>query len=132
MLVARDEKMTQKKMAPGESKSASPLIPRLFAAANEIVVASEQNATGCSRFEALLADTLNTSVDPCHDFKAYVSSRWLPDPSKELDEHWRYDWDVKYAWGRMVVDEIRLHRHTSPLERLIFDSFEACAHRLVA
>ncbi|KAH8027066.1 hypothetical protein HPB51_002011 [Rhipicephalus microplus] len=194
MLVARDEKMTQKKMAPGESKSASPLIPRLFAAAKKswsppnrtpqsprglrdeapvtyskrvvcavvfaaaavVVVVmvtifyvsaviarmfagngerSEERLSlscrteGCSRFEALLADTLNASVDPCHDFKAYVSSCWLPDPSKELDEHWRYEWDVKYAWGRMVVDEIRLHRHTSPLERLISDSFEACAHR---
>ncbi|KAL1436796.1 hypothetical protein MTO96_049336 [Rhipicephalus appendiculatus] len=84
---------------------------------------------GCSRFEALLADTLNTSVDPCHDFKAYVSSRWLPDSSKELDGHWRYEWDVKYAWMRMMVDEIRQRYHASPLERLMADSFEACAHR---
>ncbi|KAH7972232.1 endothelin-converting enzyme 1 [Rhipicephalus sanguineus] len=84
---------------------------------------------GCSRFEALLTDTLNTSVDPCHDFKAYVSSRWLPDPSKELDVHWRYEWDVKYAWMRMMADEIRLRYRTSPLERLMTDSFGACAHR---
>ncbi|KAL3174392.1 hypothetical protein MRX96_040976 [Rhipicephalus microplus] len=148
--------MRQKKMAPGESGSASPLTPRLFAAAKKswsppnrtpqsprglrdegpvtyskrvvctvvfaaaavIVVAvvtifyvpavitrmfagngerSEERLSlscrteGCSRFEALLVDTLNASVDPCHDFKAYVSSRWLPDPSKELDEHWRYE-----------------------------------------
>ncbi|KAH7972233.1 hypothetical protein HPB52_009768 [Rhipicephalus sanguineus] len=84
---------------------------------------------GCARFEALLADTLNTSVDPCHDFKAYVSSRWLPDPSKQLDYHWRYEWDVKYAWMRMMADEIRLRHRTSPLERLMADSFGACAHR---
>ncbi|KAL1436798.1 hypothetical protein MTO96_049338 [Rhipicephalus appendiculatus] len=74
---------------------------------------------GCSRFEALLADTLNTSVDPCHDFKAYVSSRWLPDPSKELDAHWRYKWNVKYAWMRMMADEIRLRNRESPLGRLM-------------
>ncbi|KAL3174409.1 hypothetical protein MRX96_040992 [Rhipicephalus microplus] len=84
---------------------------------------------GCSRFEALLADSLNTSVDPCHDFKAYVSSRWLPDPSSELDYQWRYKWDVKYAWMRMMADEIRLRSDTSTLERLMADSFGACAHR---
>ncbi|KAH8029128.1 hypothetical protein HPB51_022712 [Rhipicephalus microplus] len=84
---------------------------------------------GCSRFEALLADTLNTSVDPCHDFKAYVSSRWLRDPSKELDAHWCYEWNVKYAWMRMMVGEIRLRSNTSSLERLMADSFGACVHR---
>ncbi|XP_075724062.1 endothelin-converting enzyme 1-like [Rhipicephalus microplus] len=84
---------------------------------------------GCSRFEALLADTLNTSVDPCHDFKAYVSSRWLHDPSSEPDYQWRYKWDVKYAWMRMMADEIRLLSDTSTLERLMADSFGACAHR---
>ncbi|KAL3174418.1 hypothetical protein MRX96_040999 [Rhipicephalus microplus] len=84
---------------------------------------------GCSRFEALLADTLNTSVDPCYDFKAYVSSRWLRDPSKELDAHWCYEWNVKYAWMRMMVGEIRLRSNTSSLERLMADSFAACVHR---
>ncbi|KAL3174395.1 hypothetical protein MRX96_040978 [Rhipicephalus microplus] len=84
---------------------------------------------GCSRFEALLADTLNTSVDPCHDFKAYVSSRWLRDPSSEPDYEWRYKWDVKYTWMRMMADEIRGLSDTSTLERLMADSFGACAHR---
>ncbi|XP_037576383.2 endothelin-converting enzyme 1 [Dermacentor silvarum] len=84
---------------------------------------------GCARFEALLRQTLNTSVDPCHDFKAYVTSRWLPNAAMELDDHWRYAWNAKYAWMRNMADEIRLRYHVTPLGRLIVSSFEACANR---
>ncbi|XP_050036642.1 endothelin-converting enzyme 1-like [Dermacentor andersoni] len=84
---------------------------------------------GCARFEGLLRDTLNTSVDPCHDFKAYVTSRWLPSAAMEPDDHWRYAWNVKYAWMRNIADEIRRRYHATPLGRLIVSSFGACANR---
>ncbi|XP_070377814.1 neprilysin-2-like isoform X2 [Dermacentor albipictus] len=84
---------------------------------------------GCARFEGLLRETLNTSVDPCHDFKAYVTSRWLPSASMQLDVHWRYAWNVKYAWMRNMADEIRRRYHETSLGRLIVSSFGACANR---
>ncbi|XP_075555919.1 endothelin-converting enzyme 1-like isoform X2 [Dermacentor variabilis] len=84
---------------------------------------------GCARFEGLLRETLNTSVDPCHDFKAYVTSRWLPSAAVELDDHWRYQWNVKYAWMHNMADEIRRRYHETSLGRLIVSSFGACANR---
>ncbi|KAK8772345.1 hypothetical protein V5799_024411 [Amblyomma americanum] len=73
----------------------------------------------CFQFEGLLTATLNASVDPCHDFKAYVTSRWLPDQSGQVSEQWRYKWHVRRdsagppppcsAWqpGQLVVPGLR-------------------------
>lgn len=36
------------------------------------------SGTNCTSYESFLWTTLNISVDPCEDFKAFVTSRWLP------------------------------------------------------
>ncbi|XP_077486448.1 neprilysin-2-like [Amblyomma americanum] len=86
-------------------------------------------SAGCFEYEGLLRDTLNTSVDPCQDFKAFVTSRWLPTRSREVDTRWSMQWNVKYRWARMLADEIRLRRFKVPAMNIVATSYAACANR---
>ncbi|KAH7941550.1 hypothetical protein HPB49_014859 [Dermacentor silvarum] len=83
----------------------------------------------CLTSGGLLTETLNASADPCQDFKAYVTSRWLPDPHSDASEHWKYKWDVKYIWVRMAAKEIRGPHFASPPESIVASSFRACESR---
>ncbi|KAL1483568.1 hypothetical protein MTO96_033099 [Rhipicephalus appendiculatus] len=89
---------------------------------------------GCSRNDCftsagLLIATLNAHIDPCFDFKKYVTSRWLPDASGDASEQWNYKWNVKYLWMRNVVQEISGPYFTSPPESMVASSFGACESR---
>ncbi|KAH7972785.1 hypothetical protein HPB52_017034 [Rhipicephalus sanguineus] len=83
----------------------------------------------CFTSKGLLTETLNASIDPCLDFKKYVTSRWLSDPSGDASEQWNYKWNVKYLWMRKVVDQIRGPYFTSPPESMVASSFRACESR---
>ncbi|XP_070377351.1 uncharacterized protein [Dermacentor albipictus] len=74
----------------------------------------------------LLVETLNTSADPCHDIKAFVTSRWLPDPHSDATEYWKYRWDVKYIWMRSSAEEISGPHYTSLPESIVALSFSSC------
>ncbi|KAK8776457.1 hypothetical protein V5799_030193 [Amblyomma americanum] len=86
-------------------------------------------SAGCFEYEGLLRDTLNTSVDPCQDFKAFVTSRWLPTRSSDITTRWSMQWNVKYRWARMLADEIRLRRFKVPAMNIVATSYAACANR---
>ncbi|KAH7941012.1 hypothetical protein HPB49_009189 [Dermacentor silvarum] len=83
----------------------------------------------CFTSGGLLTETLNASADPCQDFKAYVTSRWLPDPHGDASEYWKYKWDVKYIWVRLAAKEIRGPHFASPPESIVASSFRACESR---
>ncbi|KAH7941011.1 hypothetical protein HPB49_009188 [Dermacentor silvarum] len=76
-----------------------------------------------------LTETLDASVNPCDDFKAYVTSRWLPDPHSDASEHWKYKWHVKYIWTRAATKEIKGPHFASPPESIVASSFRACESR---
>ncbi|XP_077523369.1 neprilysin-1-like [Amblyomma americanum] len=88
------------------------------------------HTTDCVKYEALLRATLNTSVDPCHDFKAYVTSSWVADPRTLPEQHWNYAWDVKYLWMQKMAAEIRNRHSYTPLGSLVATSFDVCENRI--
>ncbi|XP_075556774.1 neprilysin-11-like [Dermacentor variabilis] len=83
----------------------------------------------CAKSESLLMHSLNASADPCHDFKAYVTSRWLPDPHRVATAHWNLKWHVKYNWARRVAGEMSSRDFESPLGNMVASSFGACVNR---
>ncbi|KAH7958098.1 hypothetical protein HPB51_027919 [Rhipicephalus microplus] len=83
----------------------------------------------CFTSKGLLTETLNTSIDPCIDFKKYATSRWLPDPFGDASEQWKYKWDVQYRWVRKVAHHIRGPHFTLPPESMVASSFRACESR---
>ncbi|KAH7972242.1 hypothetical protein HPB52_009892 [Rhipicephalus sanguineus] len=83
----------------------------------------------CFTSKGLLTETLNASIDPCFDFKNYVTSRWLPDPSGDVSEQWKYKWDVKYLWMRKVAQQIRGPSFKLSPESMVASSFGACESR---
>ncbi|XP_065298221.2 uncharacterized protein [Dermacentor albipictus] len=76
-----------------------------------------------------LVEMLNTSADPCQDFKAFVTSRWLPHPHSDATEYWKYRWDVKYIWMRSSAEEISGPHYTSLPESIVASSFRSCKSR---
>ncbi|KAK8757458.1 hypothetical protein V5799_004909 [Amblyomma americanum] len=96
----------------------------------EYLVSLSCNSSDCFKIEGLLGASLNSRVKPCDDFKAYVTSRWLPDPRSQVTEQWKHQWHVKYAWLRMLADEIRSRPYsTTPLGAMVANSFRACENR---
>ncbi|XP_037576603.1 neprilysin-1-like [Dermacentor silvarum] len=83
----------------------------------------------CVKSESLLIQSLNTNVDPCHDFKAYATSRWLPDSHQDVSELWNYKWHVKYNWMSRVASEIASRDFESHLGNMVASSFSACVNR---
>ncbi|XP_070378327.1 endothelin-converting enzyme 1-like [Dermacentor albipictus] len=83
----------------------------------------------CFTSGGLLVEMLNTSADPCQDFKAFVTSRWLPDPHSDATEHWKYRWDVKYLWMRSSAKQITGPHYASPPESILASSFRSCESR---
>ncbi|KAH6926293.1 hypothetical protein HPB50_016476 [Hyalomma asiaticum] len=83
----------------------------------------------CFTSRGLLTEMLNATIDPCVDFKGYVTSRWLPDPHGDASQQWKYKWDVKYIWMRKVAEEIRGPHFALPPESMIASSFGACEKR---
>ncbi|KAL1437699.1 hypothetical protein MTO96_048685 [Rhipicephalus appendiculatus] len=80
----------------------------------------------CLRYEHLLRTTLNTSIDPCEDFKAFVTSSWLPGHSTVARLRWALKWNLKYQWLRAIVEQMQRHLFTNPAMGRVDDSFEAC------
>ncbi|KAH7947279.1 hypothetical protein HPB52_009139 [Rhipicephalus sanguineus] len=80
----------------------------------------------CLKYEQLLRTTLNMSVHPCEDFKAFVTSIWLPGYSTEGHIRWALKWNIRYQWVRMAVEQMRRHHFTSSAMSAAVNSFEAC------
>ncbi|KAH7947819.1 hypothetical protein HPB52_016147 [Rhipicephalus sanguineus] len=69
----------------------------------------------CRHYAALLTRGLNRSIDPCHDFEAYVCSTWTPDTrypalSNALD-------DLAMAWMDGLDDLLDRGARTIPAAR---------------
>ncbi|KAH6929021.1 hypothetical protein HPB50_022480 [Hyalomma asiaticum] len=78
----------------------------------------------CRRHAALLTRGLNRSIDPCHDFEAYVCSTWKPDDrylglSNALD-------DLAIAWMDGLHELLEQGAKTIPAARKPQALFEAC------
>ncbi|KAH7937501.1 hypothetical protein HPB49_012745 [Dermacentor silvarum] len=80
----------------------------------------------CVEFEVLLRNTLNTTVKPCEDFKAFVTSRWLPGYKVSNRVRWMRQWSVQAQWTRMMIDEIRHRRFSTSMMNLVANSYAAC------
>ncbi|KAH7937500.1 hypothetical protein HPB49_012744 [Dermacentor silvarum] len=80
----------------------------------------------CVKYEVFLRSTLNTTVKPCEDFKAFVTSRWLPGYNASNRLRWLRQWSVKSHWARMMIDEIRHHRFSTSIMNLVANSYAAC------
>ncbi|XP_077523321.1 neprilysin-2-like [Amblyomma americanum] len=112
--------------------SAFYLVARAFGGSRheEYLLSFGCSSSDCFKVDGLLGASLNASVNPCDDFKAYVTSRWLADPSCQVTQEWRYQWDVKYRWMRMLADEMRSRRYsTTQLGAMVAKSFTACENR---
>ncbi|KAL1416219.1 hypothetical protein MTO96_006478 [Rhipicephalus appendiculatus] len=78
----------------------------------------------CRNHVALLTRGLNRSIDPCHDFEAYVCSAWAPDArypalSNALD-------DLAIAWMDGLDDLLDRGARTIPAARKPRALFKAC------
>ncbi|KAH9377620.1 hypothetical protein HPB48_019239 [Haemaphysalis longicornis] len=81
---------------------------------------------GCLAYATLLRRTLNMSVDPCHDFGAFVASHWLPEPSSAGHLAYRLQWDVRTGWASWLAEGIRERRFSAPMMDVVASSLAAC------
>ncbi|KAL1435315.1 hypothetical protein MTO96_011227 [Rhipicephalus appendiculatus] len=62
----------------------------------------------CLVHASLLKDIVNTSIDPCYDFSAYVCSRWVPKHTRFRDNVHSVIDDLRYSWYTNFGEILRL------------------------
>ncbi|KAH6925771.1 hypothetical protein HPB50_009829 [Hyalomma asiaticum] len=109
----------------------STFVIALFAA---LIIARHQSITtaeicvteDCLVHARLLRDIINTSVDPCHDFWAYVCSRWVPKQT-ELRENIHSVMDsLRYSWYTQFGGTMRQSLLKLPVGKKPLAMYEMC------
>ncbi|XP_077553377.1 neprilysin-2-like [Haemaphysalis longicornis] len=98
--------------------------PQLFHLTDESCGLSD----ACLKYGKLLAATLDRKVDPCDDFTAFVTSRWASPKEQRLEEGWKLQWNLKYAFINTLMNELRSAGSSSayPLMRVAEAFFTSC------